>query len=83
MTQPIIDPFKNINFTESLKESIKQDAGVIYSILKEIDEANRRCKMSVDDLLKEPDYDIKLTEIQTDPDYGVICRIVYNGKEYF
>lgn len=82
MEQPIIDPFKNINFTDSLKESVKKNAGLIYLILKEINEINRRMTMSLEEELREPEFDNKLTEIQTDPEYGVICRIVFDGIEY-
>ncbi|MGJ1414087.1 hypothetical protein [Sphingobacterium multivorum] len=82
MEQAVIDPFQNINFTNSLKESVKKNAGLIYLILKEINEMNRLYQMSIEEQILEPDYDIRLTEIQTDPEYGVICRIVFDGVEY-
>ncbi|MFE2860969.1 hypothetical protein [Sphingobacterium multivorum] len=82
MEQAVIDPFQNINFTDSLKESVKKNAGLIYLILKEINEMNRRMAMPLEEELREPEFDNKLTEIQTDPEYGVICRIVFDGIEY-
>lgn len=78
---PFCYPIDLLNFTDSLKNSIKEKAGLSYKIIKEINEMNRRLNMSLEKEMNEPDIDYKLTEMHVNEE-GVYDEIVFDGIRY-
>lgn len=81
MTQPMLDPIENLNFTDSLKAAIRAKDGLGLEMCNHMKDHADFLKQPYHRILSGPVFESRVTEMHVD-DNGIVDWIIFDGVKY-